>query len=89
MLIIKIYDRIRPPTTVWENISMDSIGGLPKSKGKDTILVVVDRLTKFAHFLPLCHLFSASEVAAGFIQEIIRLHGFPSTIVSDHDSFPE
>lgn len=74
------------PTQVWTDVSMDFIGGLPKSKGKDTILVVVDRLTKYAHFIPLSHPFTAPEVAALFLQEIVRLHGFPATIVSDRDS---
>ena len=73
------------PTQVWTNIFMDFIGGLPKSKGKDTILMVVDRLTKYAHFIPLGHPFTATEVAAVFLHEIVRLHGFPSTIVSDRD----
>ena len=48
---------------MWAEISMDFISGLPKAKGKDTILVVVDRLTKFAHFIALAHPFSAKEVA--------------------------
>ena len=64
---------------------MDFIGGQPKSKGKDTILVVVDKLTKYAHFIPLGHPFTATEVAAVFLQEIVRLHGFLSSIVSDCD----
>ncbi|WVZ16578.1 hypothetical protein V8G54_009560 [Vigna mungo] len=74
------------PTQVWSNFSMDFIGGLPKVQGKDTILVVVDRLTKYAHFLALTHPFTAAEVAQLFIKEIVRLHGFPSTIVSDRDN---
>lgn len=74
------------PTQVWTDVSMDFIGGLPKSKGKDTILVVVDRLTKYAHFVPLSHPYTAPDVAAAFLQEVVRLHGFPNTIVSDRDS---
>lgn len=64
---------------------MDFIGGLPKSKGKDTILVVVDRLSKLAYFIPLCHPYSAKDVAGAFTAEVLRLHGFPSSIISDRD----
>ena len=73
------------PDQVWSEVSLDFISGLPKSKGKDAIMVVVDRFTKYAHFLALAHPFTAKEVAHLFVKEIVRLHGFPRAIVSDRD----
>lgn len=55
---------------------MDFIEGLPKLAGYDTILVVVDRLSKYGHFIPVSHPFSAKTIAAVFVKEIVRLHGF-------------
>ena len=69
-----------------ESISMDFITGLLRVQGKDCIFVVVDRLTKFAHFFSIATDFSATQVAELFFREIFRLHGLPKNIVSDMDS---
>ena len=60
---------------------MDFIEGLPKLEGKDIILVVVDRLTKFAHFIGLTHPYIAQEVARIFLDQVVKLHGIPESIV--------
>lgn len=72
------------PKSSWEAITMDFVGGLPRANGVDTVLVVVDCLTKYAHFLLLGHPYSAKKVAELFLK-VVRLHGFPSSIVSDRD----
>ena len=73
------------PGAIWIDISLDFVEGLPKARGKDTILVVVDRLSKYAHFLALSHPFTAAEVAQLYFEHIFKLHGLPKTIVSDRD----
>jgi len=64
---------------------MDFIEGLPKSKTYDTILVVIDKLIKYAHFICLSHPYTASTVAQAFLANIYKLHGMPTVIISDRD----
>lgn len=65
------------PSQAWQEISMDFIEGLPKSKEKNVIAIIIYKLTKLAHFLPLSHPFSAATVAHLFMDHIYKLHGMP------------
>ncbi|XP_065636169.1 uncharacterized protein LOC136070305 [Quercus suber] len=73
------------PHTPWTSISMDFVEGLPKSQKQEVVLVVVDRLTKFVHFIPLSYPYTTAKVASLFMQHIFKLHGMPTSIVSDRD----
>ena len=73
------------PEWKWTDISMDFVTGLRGSRGFDGIWVIVDRLTKSAHFLPIQMTWPVSKLATVFIQQIVRLHGVPRVIVSDRD----
>jgi hypothetical protein len=73
------------PCQVWDDITLNFIEGLPTSHGKDTIFVVVDHLSKSAHFISLTHPFTAKIVAEQFVEGVVKLHGLPKTIISDQD----
>lgn len=74
------------PFQVWEDVSMDFITGLPQSRGFTAIMVVVDRLSKYAHFALLPTRFDAWRVANAFVDTVVKHHGFLATLVSDRDS---
>ena len=57
----------------------------PRHRNKDAIMVVVDRFSKSAHFLPLTHPFTSKTVAGKFVEGVIKLQGMPISIISDHD----
>jgi hypothetical protein len=73
------------PPAIWRDISMDFIMRLPKSGNKSVIMVVVDRLSKYAHFCALQHPFTTSIVAQLFMGHIFKLHGMPHSIIYDRD----
>ena len=75
------------PSWKWEDISMDFIIGLPNTTQQhDSIWVIIDRLTKTAHFLPVHTSYTAKKYAEIYLDQIIRLHGVPKTIISDRGS---
>ena len=78
--------RLRPlpiPSRPWSHIALDCIPGLPSSAGKPVILTVVARFSKAAHVSPLAQLPSAKEPAQIIIENVFRIHGLPSAVVSD------
>ena len=64
---------------------MDFVEGLPTSGAANVIMVVVDKFSKFAHFIALRHPISAASVARAFLDHIYKLHGLPLAIISDRD----
>jgi hypothetical protein len=85
----KPYGLLQPlpvPETPWSSLSMDFITQLPPSKDFTAILVVVDRFTKMAHFIPTADTVDAKELASLFLQRIVSAHGLPDDIVSDRDT---
>jgi hypothetical protein len=73
------------PLAVWADIAMDFMEGFPRINGKSMVLTVVGRFSKYAHFITLGHPYTATSVARAFFDNIVQLHGVPSSIVSDRD----
>ena len=75
------------PEWKWQHITRDFVTALPKTREKfNTVWVVVDRLTKVAHIIPITTGYTLERLAKLYIKEIVRLHGIPVTIVSDKDT---
>ena len=74
------------PHRPWTDISMDFVDSLSESHGYEVILVVVDKLTKYVHFVALSHPYAAARVAAVFMRDVFKLHGMPQSIVCDRDA---
>lgn len=78
------------PLWKWEHVTMDFVSGLPCTpRGIDAVWVVVDRLTKTVHFLPIRMTWSLEKLAHLYVEQIVRLHGVPVSIVSDRDPSPD
>ena len=74
------------PSWKWEIISLDFITGLPKNQSQnDSIMVVVDKLSKAAHFIPVKTTYKDANIADIFLKQIFQLHGVPKVIISDRD----
>jgi len=73
----------KAPDRPWKSIAMDFITDLPKSEGYDTILVVINRLTKMSHFILCSKDLNARQFTMLFMKEIVRLHGLPHDIITD------
>jgi len=81
-----MLQQLEIPEWKWDSISMDFVTHLPRTvKNHDAIWVIVDCLTKSAHFLAINLRMSMTKLAQLYISEIVRLHGLPSSIVSDRD----
>ena len=70
---------------IWQDIAMDFIIGLPPSNGCSIVMVIVVRLSKFAHFIALPIDFIAKKVAKLFVQHVVKIHGLPQSIILDRD----
>jgi transposase InsO family protein len=73
------------PDSTWDVVSLDFIEGLPRSAKFDCILVVVDKLSRYAHFIPLSHPYTAHTVAHAYMDHVFKLHGMPLALISDRD----
>ena len=83
-ITVGLLQPMKIPEWKWEEVGMDFIVGLPRTqRGYDSIWVIVDRLTKVAHFMPVKTTYNGPRLAQLYMERIICLHGVPKKIVSD------
>jgi hypothetical protein len=80
-----LLQSLEVPSSVWSNVAMDFVKGFPHVNSKPVILTVVDHFSKYAHFVPLVHSYTATFVVKVFFDSIVRLHGSPEFIISNRD----
>jgi hypothetical protein len=81
---VRLLQPLKVPEWKWEEISMDFIVGLRRTRdGYDSIWVIVDRLTKVAHFILVCTTYTGAKIAELYMSRMVCLHGVPKKIVSD------
>jgi hypothetical protein len=73
------------PEQAWQIVSFDFIEGLPSSDRHNAILVVIDKLTKYGHFIPIHHPYMALQIAKVYVDNVYKLHGLPQVLISDRD----
>lgn len=73
------------PSEAWSVVSMDFIEGWPSPHNKTVIMVMIDKFSKYAHFIPMSHPFTALQVAQLYLNQVYKLHGLPKAIISDRD----
>nr|GEY23453.1 putative reverse transcriptase domain-containing protein [Tanacetum cinerariifolium] len=85
-----LLQQLKIPEWKYERIAIDFVTKLPRtSSGHDTMWVIVDRLTKSAHFLPMREDYKMDRLARLYLNEIVAMHGVPISITSDRDSLPD
>jgi hypothetical protein len=82
---VSLLQPLNVSSIVWADMAMDFMERFPRINSKSIILTVVDMFSKYGHFIPLCHPYTATTVAKSFFDTVVRLHGISYCIVTDWD----